>query len=382
MATGTGKTRTALRICKALLDRGEIDTIIVSADGNDLLDQWYSQLLELTKCLPHRFAIQRHYGTHHERDYFLINKRQTILLASRPTLAPALSDLSSREAAHTLLIHDEVHRLGSPANRETLRGLSDSIHYRLGLSATPEREYDQEGNIFIESHIGPTLINFGLDDAIRRGILSPFTYYPIEYVPDDNDRIRLQQVYRRAAALNEKGTPMSEKDIWIELAKVYKTSRAKLPLFEEFIGGHQELLKRCIIFVETREYGDEVLPIVHKYRHDFHTYYAEEDSSTLKRFAQGEIECLLTCHRLSEGINIRSLKTVILFSSARARLETIQRMGRCLRVNPEEPRKRANVIDFIRTSDENGDPDKSNTDQERREWLTRLSQIEPEYQAT
>ena len=82
--------------------------------------------------------------------------------------------------------------------------------------------------------------------------------------------------------------------------------------------------------METREYGDEVLRIVHQYRHDFHTYYAEEDFSTLKRFANGDIECLLTCHRLSEGIDIRSLETVILFSSARARLETIERMGRCL----------------------------------------------------
>lgn len=380
MATGTGKTRTALRICQTLLDRGEIDTIIIAADGIDLLDQWYSQLLELTKRLPQRFAILRHYYRHHERDYFLLNKQQTILLASRPALAPALSDISLKQAVRTLLIHDEVHRLGSPANRKSLQGLSDNIRYRLGLSATPEREYDQEGNVFIESHIGPVLINFGLDDAIKRGILAPFTYYPIEYIPDDNDRLRLQQVYKRVAALDQKGTPMSEKDVWIELARVYKTSRAKLPLFEEFIREHQELLKRCIIFVETRDYGDEVLPIVHKYRHDFHTYYAEEDSSTLTRFAQGEIECLLTCHRLSEGIDIRSLETVILFSSARARLETIQRMGRCLRVNPEDPQKRANVVDFIRVSDANGDPDMTNTDLERWEWLTRLSEIAPEQQ--
>ena len=128
--------------------------------------------------------------------------------------------------------------------------------------------------------------------------------------------------------------------------KGIKTSRAKLPLFEDFIRDHLPLLERCIIFVETKEYGDEVLQIVHKFSHDFHTYFAEDDSATLERFAKGDIECLLTCHRLSEGIDIRSLKTVILFSSSRARLETIQRMGRCLRVDPNDPQKRANAGGF------------------------------------
>jgi superfamily II DNA or RNA helicase len=375
MATGTGKTRTALHICRKLLEDGKIDTIVVSADGNDLLDQWYGQLLELTKTMPERHTVLRHYHNNRERDYFLLNKQRTFLLASRQALAPALTDLSREEAARTLLIHDEVHRLGSPGNRESLSGLSRHIQYRLGLSATPEREYDKEGNDFIAEHIGPVLMRFGLDDAIRRGILTPFNYHPIEYVPDENDRERLKQVYRRAAARREAGTPMSEEEMWIELAKVHKTSEAKPPLFDRFIAEHQELLRRCIIFVETREYGDKVLSIVHKYRHDFHTYYADADSETLRRFAGGEIECLLTCHRLSEGIDIHSIGTVILFSSARARLETIQRIGRCLRVNPRDPQKRANVVDFIRVAGEQGGDGNNNPDEERREWLSGLSRV-------
>jgi superfamily II DNA or RNA helicase len=381
MATGTGKTRTALQICNKLIDEHAIQTIIVAADGNDLLDQWYAQLLQLNKQLARSFIILRAYQNHHERDRFLLDKQNTILLSSRQNLPRALSSLLHNEAGRTLLIHDEVHRLGSPGNREALEGLSENIRYRLGLSATPEREYDKEGNAFIEKHIGPVLMQFGLDDAIRRGILAPFTYYPIEYTPDANDRMRLQQVHKKAAAREAAGWPMSDEEIWIELAKVYKTSKAKLPLFNRFIQDHQELLKRCIIFVETKEYGDEVLDIIHRYRYDFHTYYAEEDSSTLRRFAKGDIECLITCHRLSEGIDIRSIETVILFSSARARLETIQRIGRCLRINPSTPRKRANVVDFIRISDAYGNTDKNNPDKERCDWLTQLSTLECEEEA-
>ena len=160
----------------------------------------------------------------------------------------------------------------------------------------------------------------------------------------------------------------------MEIARVYKTSEAKLPVFNAFIQDHQEMLKRSIVFTDTMEYGKLVLEIIHKYRSDFHTYFSGEQSGTLDRFARGELECLITCHRLSEGIDIRSLHTVILFSSDRARLETIQRIGRCLRTNPNDIDKTANIVDFIRRGDES---ETTNADEERRDWLMELSQVRP-----
>jgi superfamily II DNA or RNA helicase/HKD family nuclease len=377
MATGTGKTRTSLSICQKLFEK-EIDTIIIAADGDDLLDQWYAELLDFVKKLNSQVTVLRQYSTNREREHFVLYKKNTIFLSSRYFLPGALKSLSDSEASRTILIHDEVHRLGSPNNREKLNGLSENIRYRLGLSATPEREYDQEGNEFIEKHIGEIIYRFGLDEAIRKGILSPFNYFPLEYVPNENDRIRLQQVYKKAVARKEAGNPMSDEEMWIEKARVHKTSRAKLPVFEKFIKANPHLLRRCIIFVETREYGDEVLSIVHKYRPDFHIYYADEDSQILRDFAEGQIECLITCHRLSEGIDIHSLETVILFSSSKAQLETIQRIGRCLRKNPADPAKRANVVDFIRVSDQEPRTEGNNPDFARRDWLEGLSRIEPE----
>lgn len=378
MATGTGKTRTSLRICDSLLADDLIDAIIVSADGTDLLNQWYQQLLPLATRDGRSLRIARHYDAYHERDFFTLDPRRSILLASRFALPPALRALSSTQARRTILIHDEVHRLGSPGNRETLAGLSEHFRFRLGLSATPEREYDQEGTSFIEQHVGPVCYRFGLADAIGRNILSPFNYYPLEYEPDDNDRERIRHVYKRIAARQHAGQPMSKEEVWTELARVHKTSLAKLPVFDAFIERHKHLLERCIIFVETQEYGEAVLRTVHRLRHDFHTYFSGEESEVLRRFARGDLECLLTCHRLSEGIDIQDLRTVILFSSARARIETIQRMGRCLRVNPREPNKVANVVDFIRVADTVGMPDDDNADQARRDWLHALSAVRPE----
>lgn len=379
MATGTGKTRTALEIAITLLRAKSIDTIVLAADGTDLLDQWGSQLLALARSSPTPLALLRHYAGHHERERFTRNPSGKILAASRQALPPALRALKPGVAARTLLIHDEVHRLGSPSNRRDLAGLSEAIPYRLGLSATPEREYDQEGSEFIKRHVGPVIERFGLAEAIQAGILTPFVYFPLDYTPTAEDRQRIQKVHAACAASRHAGRPMSPEDVAMQIARVYKTSRAKVPVFADFIAARPELLRRCIVFCETKEFGEEILQIVHRHRADFHTYFAEEDSETLRRFAAAELECLITCHRLSEGIDIKSLENVILFSSSRSPLETIQRMGRCFRIDPSNPSKVANVVDFVRThaprERDGGDDDTA--DDERKRWLTELSEVRP-----
>jgi len=371
MATGTGKTKTALRICQKLIERGLVETVIVATSGNDLLDQWYAQLLKMAVSINRQFSVSRDYNIHRDRDMFLLSPKNAILLTSRLNLPHALSRLSSPVAHKTILIHDEVHGLGSPENRNALAGKSETLRFRLGLSATPERDYDTIGNEFIESHVGPVLYKFELADAIERGILVSFDYFPLSYTPDQRDRDAIQQVHRWAAARRANGEVVTPEQIQIKIAHVYKTSHTKLPVFQDFIARHPDLLKRCIVFVETKEYGDKVLAIVHQHRHDFHTYYGEEDKDTLRRFARGDIECLITCHRLSEGIDIQSIQSVILFSSSRSRLETIQRIGRCLRTDPSQPEKIASVVDFIRTQVDPDDP--TNADQQRRIWLEDLA---------
>ena len=60
MATGTGKTRTALSVVAELLARGEIETVIVAMHGTDLLDQWHGQILQDRHSWPQKTTIYRH----------------------------------------------------------------------------------------------------------------------------------------------------------------------------------------------------------------------------------------------------------------------------------------------------------------------------------
>ncbi|HEX8464774.1 MAG TPA: DEAD/DEAH box helicase family protein [Abditibacterium sp.] len=155
MATGTGKTRTALSLVKILFERDEIDTVIIATDGNDLLKQWHLQVMEERHSWGRRVSVYRHHLTYHERDEFGLSPKNAVLLCSREPLSGVLARLKPINAARTLVIHDEVHGLGSPANCANLAGKSDDVRFRLGLSATPEREYDADGNDFIEKNVGP-----------------------------------------------------------------------------------------------------------------------------------------------------------------------------------------------------------------------------------
>lgn len=372
MATGTGKTRTALRILTTLLGNGEIESAIVTTDGNDLLSQWCDEIEGWPSVDGSPLLIFRHFEQFGEIGRFVMTRRpNTVIVLSRRNLPALFRRLPQHRKERMAIVHDEVHGLGQPSLHEPLHGQHAAFPYVLGLSATPERAYDADGNRFIEQEVGSTIFEFPLERAIENGVLCEFNYTPLDYELTDGDRERIRQVFRRASAAKHQGRSMSEQDIWIEISKVYKTAEMKIPVFSEYLRQQPEVLHDAILFVETMEYGEELLPILHQFTSRYRTYYSGDDQSNLNAFASGEIDCLLTCHRLSQGVDIRSLTNVILFASARSKLETIQRIGRCLRVNPNNPSKRANVVDFVRPQDE--EEEIPNADTERCEWLKRIS---------
>ncbi|WP_107666886.1 DEAD/DEAH box helicase family protein [Cyanothece sp. BG0011] len=372
MATGTGKTRTSIKILTKLDDEQKIDSIIISTDGNDLLDQWSQEILGWAIQREQRFRVFKHYKNNHELEKFINNHHKAVIIISRQNLSKLLNQIEDDEKQRMIIIHDEVHGLGSPENCKNLQGKHQNFGYRLGLSATPEREYDQEGTQFIFEEIGEVFFQFGLKEAIERGILCELNYIPLRYQLTDGDKQRREQVYKQKAAREKEGNPMTKEEIWTALSKVYKLAEKKPEVFAYFVDSNPDILKSTIIFVEEKWYGDQLLNTIHKHTHRYRTYYSGEDPSYLKQFAQGEIDCLIACHRISQGIDIKRLKNVIIFSSARAKLETIQRIGRCLRTDTENPNKQATIIDFVVESEEQ--KDRLSADEERYLWLTELSQ--------
>lgn len=372
MATGTGKTITAMKIISKLFDNGNIHRVVITMYGNDLLDQWAIQIRENYK----NKQIHYHYASQKMMKDFVMHPDNSILILSRDSQnLSRLLDLFDRLPGDyhddTLFVFDEVHGAGSNTFVENLSGRLSPYRYRLGLSATPEREYDEVGNDFLLNEIGEVIFEFTLQDAIQKGILCEFDYIPLPYVLTEEEKLKKHKIIAAFNAKKESGEFVNEKDMFTQLALVNKTAINKLEEFEILISQRPELLKKCIIFVQTMEYGAKLQEILVRHSDKYHTYYADDEKINLESFVDGKIECLLTCKKVSEGIDISSVTNIILFSSDRSRLVTTQRIGRALRLDKNNPEKKATVVDFVIEDSEEND---NNADAARAEWLTELSQ--------
>lgn len=373
MATGTGKTVTAIKIMNRLFEERKIHRVIITMYGNDLLDQWAKQIRETYKDKQ----IYYHYGQNRRMNDFIMHSNEALLLISREAnnlvkLLNLLDKAPGNYLEDTLFIFDEVHGAGSNSLVENLKGKVSQYRYRLGLSATPEREYDDMGNDFLLNEIGEIIFKFSLEDAIRKGILCEFNYFPLTYELTEEEKQKKKNIIASFNAKKENGELFDEKDMYTQLALVNKTAINKIKEFERLLATRPEFVQKCIIFVQTKEYGLKLQEVLIKYTDKYHTYYADDEKFNLVNFAEGKIDCLLTCKKISEGIDISSVTNIFLFASDRSRLVTTQRIGRALRLDKMNPDKVANVVDFVV---EDTDGNDHNADQDRKEWLKALSKV-------
>ena len=223
----------------------------------------------------------------------------------------------------------------------------------------------------MKNEIGEIIFTFSLKDAIKKGILCEFNYIPLSYSLTEEEKAKKKKIIAAFNAKKEAGEAVKDTDMFTQLSLVNKTAIDKINEFESFIASRPELLKKSIIFVQTMEYGEKLQDVLVKYSDRYHTYYADDEKSNLTAFSEGRIESLLTCKKISEGIDISSVTNIFLFASDRSKLVTTQRIGRALRLDKNNPNKKATIIDFI--LNETGEND-SNADTERAEWLKNLSE--------
>ena len=395
MATGTGKTTTALEIVKRLYESKSIDSVIISTYGDTLLEQWALEVEEWknkqakddgSRSVKDFYVFRDFKGNSEMMNYLNIVK-DSILIVSRS--AKKLKKLLSsnqikNHKKRTLIIHDEVHGFGSEGLSVSLEGSHQDIGYSLGLSATPAREYG-DGTSFIISEIGPVIFSYETDDAIRDGILCEFNYYPIDFEYTKKDKEKIRNIHSRAANSAKEGNPWADDRLYRELSIVRKKAENKIQLLDGFLSRNEELIKSTVLFAEDKPHGDKIARIVGKYTQDYSTFYQGAPAKFVKYLADGAnkggVDALIACRRLNEGVDIKSLKNIFLISTPRTKLITVQRMGRCLRIDPENPAKIANIIDFILV-DNKLDSEHIPTDQLRKQWIEKLSQVKRERNAS
>jgi superfamily II DNA or RNA helicase len=370
MATGTGKTSTALQIARQLFLTKKIEKILICPNRtNTLCEQWYEEVMKWRKKRNLKtLNIRRFYDNHNEAGKFIDGSNELLIVNRMPNKLKDI--LKNIDRNKTLIIQDEVHGFGSKGMMQ-LEGLHKKFKYTLGLSATPIRKFDAEGSSFILNEMGDVIYEYRLEDAIGDGILCPFNYIHLPVALTKEERRKKQgYIAKLSAAKKGIGDPYSEKDYMRDMSDVNKLAKNKEPAFEDFISKNPNLVKaNSIIFCHRKEQARLLGNYIHKYTSKFSYYFDEGvDRDNLMRIGS-DLDCVISCHILSEGIDIPSLENIFILASDSDKRETIQRIGRCLRVDKNNPEKIANVVDFIVHSNE--EPLKS--EKERFEWLKEIS---------
>ena len=353
MATGAGKTITAL-ICayRAWQEHDGPFLLLVSAPTTALVLQWNSE--------AERFGLaplNPGPGTAAGRD--TLGHVVQRLRSGRPGVAEclvvtndALTTQSFRETIRhaqetipdlvIMLVGDEVHTLGTPS---FLNAVPEFIELRLGLSATPVRQYDEDGTGELLNYFADTVYEFGLDRAIGF-CLVPYDYF-FEVVHLDHDELDAfqrisERIAQRVAAAGGFDVRDATLRIWlIQRREVLENAHAKVAFLSDLLK-QIPLPHHLLIYTTSKNprQMDAAVQVLDD-RGVAYSRVTQVESSNrarlaeiLNSFSRGDIEVLLAKRVLDEGVDIPQAREAILLASSTVEREWIQRRGRILRQAP------------------------------------------------
>lgn len=380
MATGTGKTLTGLGAVTRLANylKGKLAVVIV-CPYQHLVEQWVEDIVKfnIKPIIAYSKSPQRDW----KKKLTRVVKQQVILPSEKffclvTTNHTFASDYVQNELAKIkapiLLVADEAHNLGT---ERFLALLDEKYEYRLALSATLERHYDDEGTIGLQGFFGKKCIEYDLARAINEEKLTPYKYYPIltvlnkeeldkftnlsidivkHIITTKSGKIKLDDygsmlAIKRARLIAGAQNKIEELKNVIEPFKdsyymlVY-CGAARVETFENDIS-ERELESVRQIEAITKMLGIELGMNVAKFTADENIY---ERNSIKEHFQNGkDLQAIVAIKCLDEGVNIPAIQKAFILASTTNPKEYIQRRGRVLRRSPETGKEYAEIYDFI-----------------------------------
>lgn len=361
IATGGGKTRTALIASAEAQNRHKGPTlVIVLVPSRPLLLQWADDVRKfgIEPVLPSVGSQTDRQRRLQEVEVALgVNSQRTEVMVVTNSLFARddnIRDMVARLPSHiqVVLIGDEMHNLGA---RTVFNCLPERADSRLGLSATPVRQYDPDGSDRLFAYFGPPVFEFGLGDAINAGCLTPYEYYLHEVPMSDQEIdkwIEFTEELRKAGfKIDDDGqsvVPTAKAERLLRKRRaVLEQAEAKIEVLRELlqmIGPTR--VQRCLIYTSAKgqvfgyrrqiEQVNEMLSALGIVSHQFtsaETAYRDADH-WLESFGRGDYQVLTAMKVLDEGIDIPQTDTAFLLASSAVQREWVQRRGRILRKYP------------------------------------------------
>lgn len=369
MATGTGKTVTAIGAIRQLLDsqpKIEPLLILITCPYENLITQW-DESFNTTQFKRVLCYVSRDIWFDEARECLNNLKLQgngvVIFVTTHATFSRKdLRELISTWKGKLLVISDEVHHMGALSRREIL---PENKTFTMGLSATPERHSDPIGTSAIFEYFGPVVYELPLEKAIQMGFLSPYEYLPIEVHLNDEEFDVYKQLTARIAQLASQTEGEFNDDGNPELYKAIRARNAALGNCESKLGAFKEqVLKRKDLFcqlvycsegasdLQDLKQLDEVMKILGRELGLSAQRYISGVSKANRQKILSDLQTqnltfIVSMKCLDEGVDIPDARVAYILASSTDPRQWVQRRGRILRLPRDGQPKLATILDFV-----------------------------------
>ena len=385
MATGTGKTITSLNCLLEIYKRNGYYKAIILVPTITLVNQWEKE------CWKFNYGnIIKVYSKNTEwrSKIELLQMAEKYRKPSEPTQnfiiistyasfarENVFSILNSFERTKVLLIADEAHNMGSPSILKRL----GTINYlrRIGLSATPERQFDDDTNMKLYRFFGAEdkfTFEYSMEEAIQKGVLCKYYYYPhLVKLTDEEMANYIELSEKISKYFNYNSGVFDKKDeilmgLLLARKRIIHKAANKLGAFKKIIEERYERtgnLKYSLIYVpegnkpdyfsdsdifdKSEQVGDdavsdhlidvytEAVMKIDKYVTVRKFVSGQKDrDAILADFAKGRLQVLTSMKCLDEGVDVPRSELAIFCASTGNPRQFIQRRGRVLRTHPDK----------------------------------------------
>jgi len=354
MATGTGKTKTSLYAANRYFKDKKRVFVVILVPFIHLVQQWEKEcdgfgFTKILRC----FDTEKKWIYELEGLVSRFNSKlidQVIIIAVyKSALKKSFIENISQVKDNSFLIADECHYFGT---KSFVSSNYSSIKARLGLSATPQRWWDDEGTSYLESYFSGVVYKFSLEQAIAGNFLTKYRYYPvISKLSDD-------EVYEYESLTKKIGVYLAKKDEEsLEKAKllaikrkliIAKATNKKILLRDKLIEIERSKRDHILVYCAPTEVI-EVTNLIHdcgytasKFDYEVNL---EDRQRILNDFDLGNIQVLVAIKCLDEGVDIPSTRTAFFLASTSNPKEFVQRRGRILRKS--DNKDFSEIYDFI-----------------------------------
>lgn len=369
LATGAGKTITAIFGAVKIFERTKRLFVTIAVPYQSLADQWVEVLQKFNIYPIKCYESAAQWNEELKQKISLYNDKflpfVCAVVVNRTLQSENFQNLIKQvPGEHFLWIGDECHHHDG---KKIVESLPEQARWRLGLSATPDNFWNDEATQRLKSYYGSIVAEYSLKEALADEVLTPYKYFPTLVDLTENESFEYEEISKKIAqiaAYNQTSqtnpeTNESLKTLLIKRARILGKAENKLIVLEQVLNGQNP--KSQVLFycgdgsVEDEETGDlvrqieAVSSVLDKLGWRCSHFTARESRAErqdiLDNFRLGTIHAMVAMKCLDEGIDVPACKTAYILASSRNPKQFIQRRGRILRRSPGK--EYAEIYDFI-----------------------------------